>query len=299
MAGSAALSSAATLKAFCRFCGDIDLANVSAETIATYVSRPGIADSTKASVFSGLKCFVAYQQALRRMQAFSLRPPPKVRDRRLPRIYTPEQVRLLLEGTTACQSTSPDCDGETFRLALLLLYATGATVSEVLRLRRSDLRRRSRTIRLGNGDTERWLPVSRALMSRLGEAIRSRHTSEFIVRNRHGSPLSPGYMAFRFGLLTRQVGIGLDSSGHSPRLQDFRYTFAVHRIESWLKRKADLNVLLPALSTYMGYADLLKAEEFLSLTPESFRGDLEKLSPSRRKPEWKNDPDLLDYLVRL
>ena len=38
-----------------------------------------------------------------------------------------------------------------------------------------------------------------------------------------------------------------------PRLHDFRYTFAVHRLTAWHKHGADLNRMIPALSVYMGY----------------------------------------------
>ena len=69
-------------------------------------------------------------------------------------------------------------------------------------------------------------------------------------------------------------GLSAASSGRPPRLQDFRYTFAVHRLKTWIETGANLSEMLPALSTYMGYASLLKAEEFLAYAPQRFRDDL-------------------------
>jgi integrase/recombinase XerD len=65
----------------------------------------------------------------------------------------------------------------------------------------------------------------------------------------------------------------------SPRIQDFRTTFAVHRITAWINAGADLNRLLPALAAYMGRRSLLSGESYLRLTPERFRKQLNSLSP--------------------
>ncbi|MFN2974930.1 tyrosine-type recombinase/integrase [Terriglobus aquaticus] len=250
-------------------------------------------------MFSGIKCFFAHQQALGRTQDLCLAPLPRNREQRPPRIYTKDEIRALLEGAVVCQSTSFSCDAETLRIALLLLYATGATATEVLRLRVSDLDLQRRIIGLGSSATKRWIPVAVPLAKLLRRVIGGKRADDVLLCNRHGSPLSRAYLGARFQRLTQQVKTGNDIGGKPPRLQDFRYTFAVHRIESWIQQGADLNVLLPALSTYMGYADLRKAEEFLALTPERFREDLEKLSPAKHRRTWNDDPRLLAFLTRL
>jgi integrase len=43
-----------------------------------------------------------------------------------------------------------------------------------------------------------------------------------------------------------------DGGTYQPRMHDLRYTFAVHRITSWIRNGADLNRMLPALAAYMG-----------------------------------------------
>jgi hypothetical protein len=68
-----------------------------------------------------------------------------------------------------------------------------------------------------------------------------------------------------------------------------RATFAVHRITSWIKRRDDLNLMLPALSAYMGNAGLESTERYLQLTPERFQDALNKLSPQDSRTRWRDD----------
>jgi integrase/recombinase XerD len=90
-----------------------------------------------------------------------------------------------------------------------------------------------------------------------------------------------------------------DRSTYQPRMHDLRYTFAVHRITSWIRNGADLNRMLPALAAYMGQVGLGSTERYLSLTPERFRKELDKLSPDRGKGRWRNDKVLMEFLTNL
>jgi integrase/recombinase XerD len=90
-----------------------------------------------------------------------------------------------------------------------------------------------------------------------------------------------------------------DGTVYRPRMLDLRSTFAVHRISSWIKQGADLNRLLPALAAYMGTASPESSEKYLSLTPERFRKELNKLSPQRGRKRWRDDPVLMKFLGSL
>jgi site-specific recombinase XerD len=90
-----------------------------------------------------------------------------------------------------------------------------------------------------------------------------------------------------------------DGSTFQPRMQDLKYTFAVHRITSWIRNGADLNRMLPALAAYMGQVGLGSTERYLALTPERFRKHLQKLSPTRGGHRWRNDKELMAFLSSL
>ncbi len=96
-----------------------------------------------------------------------------------------------------------------------------------------------------------------------------------------GEALKRGYFYERFGSCNAIAGVSKRSDGRGARPQDLRFSFAVHRISQCIRRAEDLNRLLPALSTYMGYSSLTKSEQFLAYAPDRFREDLRKLSPAR------------------
>ena len=47
-----------------------------------------------------------------------------------------------------------------------------------------------------------------------------------------------------------------------------RHTFAVHRLTEWYRQGADVQRLLPVLSTYLGHASVAATQVYLSMTPE-------------------------------
>lgn len=53
----------------------------------------------------------------------------------------------------------------------------------------------------------------------------------------------------------------------SPRLYDFRHTFATHRLYHWMREGKDLNAMLPYLSAYMGHAQLSDTYYYIHLVP--------------------------------
>jgi site-specific recombinase XerD len=54
-------------------------------------------------------------------------------------------------------------------------------------------------------------------------------------------------------------------------MHDLRHTFAVHRLLQWYRQGADVQKLLPQLSTYLGHRRLCHTQVYLSMTPELLR----------------------------
>ena len=48
----------------------------------------------------------------------------------------------------------------------------------------------------------------------------------------------------------------------------FRHSFATHRLVKWYKEGADVQTLLPVLSTYLGHSHLEDTSIYLSMTHE-------------------------------
>jgi hypothetical protein len=67
------------------------------------------------------------------------------------------------------------------------------------------------------------------------------------------------------------TGVGIIGKSACCRLCRYRHkrhTFAVHRLTEWYRTGANVQVLLPALSTYLGHVDLHSTQCYLTMTPE-------------------------------
>jgi integrase/recombinase XerD len=50
---------------------------------------------------------------------------------------------------------------------------------------------------------------------------------------------------------------------------------------------------------YMGRFGLGSSDRYLTLAPERFRAQLNKLSPQRGKRKWRDNPSLIKFLAEL
>jgi integrase/recombinase XerD len=190
---------------------------------------------------------------------------------------------------------------------LLFLYGTGALVGEARRLLREDVdfKRRTVTLRSNRFNRSREIPIGPDLYKVLRRYQSTNHrrgemnAPDFFL-TKEGNPLKERAACQTFQRLHRLAGIGRDDGArYQPRLHDLRHTFAVHRLTGWIKRGADLNRMIPALSAFIGQVGLGSTDRYLSLTPERFRTQLDKLSPSRGKRRWRDNPALIKFLTEL
>ena len=125
----------------------------------------------------------------------------------------------------------------------------------------------------------RLLPIGPRLSSaldlyadkRLALVDRPPSGNAFLLR-RDGIPISR-YTAERyFRILRSRIGIGRrDGAYFQPRLHDLRHSFAVHRLVAWYRQGADVQLLLPKLSTYLGHISLAETQHYLTMTPDLLR----------------------------
>jgi integrase len=65
--------------------------------------------------------------------------------------------------------------------------------------------------------------------------------------------------------------IGIISRGdRTPRMYDFRHTFATHRLYLWMKEGKNIADMIPYLSAYMGHADPSTTFYYIHLVPGQF-----------------------------
>jgi integrase len=52
--------------------------------------------------------------------------------------------------------------------------------------------------------------------------------------------------------------------GRSPRIHDFRFTFAAQALLRWYRAGVDVQTRLPALAAYMGHASVVSTQYYLT-----------------------------------
>ena len=75
-----------------------------------------------------------------------------------------------------------------------------------------------------------------------------------------------------FARISRTVGLRTTRmdvrSGHGPRLQDFRHSFATGRLVEWYRAGLDVSRELPKLATYLGHVDVGHTHWYIEAVPE-------------------------------
>ena len=208
---------------------------------------------------------------------------PKAPPRTPPYIYTHEELRRLFDPETIanCRRGAVQLDAVTLRTLLIVLYGAGLRFNEAtgLTLADVDLDEAILTIRATKFYKSRLVPIGPQLATVLANympvRLRSRCAqgeNSFLLANRDGTRLASSTVLEAFGALRRCAAVHGSASGRqTPRLHDLRHSFAVHSLTSWYRQGADVQRLLPVLSTYLGHSDLEGTKVYLSMTPELLR----------------------------
>jgi integrase/recombinase XerD len=297
-----------TLIEFGRHAGIASVRDITSQQVLAFLDSPRTSTPTWRGKYGVLKHFFGFWIARGEAMRPVLMPVPRapVRQAFFSYIYTREEVNRLLQYVGKCQSYDTcTLDAQTLRMVLLTSYATGALLGEVLRLSVADLdlKKSMMTFHGSQFGRTRKIPLCKDICSILAQYLSAKQrgggaSRVFTLKN--GDAISSSHISVRFQVLRRIAGIAREAgSTYQPRVHDLRHTFAVHRITCWIKRGADMNRMLPALAAYMGFAGLTATERYLSLTPERFRKDLEKLSPNHRGRRWRDRPDIMRFVASL
>lgn len=193
-------------------------------------------------------------------------------------IYSREELERLFGAIDISRKRAIRLDADTFRTLLLILYGAGLRTSEALHLSMSDVdfAHAGLTVRDTKFYKSRLVPVAPQLAGALRTYAERRSdrplpqgmASAFLA-NRDGTQVKKHNVDHALKRLLETTGIDRKDDGRrAPCLHAFRHTAAVHRLTSWYRQGADVQRLLPALSTYLGHANLDDTSVYLSMTPE-------------------------------
>lgn len=259
--------------------GEVECDAVTAAQVRAYLAGNGPLTPYRAVKYSVLAGF--YRYAISRGYA-SASPLPDNEPRRPPSappyIYSHDELGRLFGAIGACRRHAVKLDAHTFRALLLLLYGAGLRSAEALNLTLADvdLAAAVLTVRDTKFYKSRLVPVG----SRLADTLRTyatrrarrplaQSTDSSFLANRDGSPVVKRTAQAAFARLLCTAAIhGADEARQSPCLHSFRHSFAVHRLTAWYRQGADVQRLLPILSTYLGHQDPAGTQVYLSMTPQ-------------------------------
>lgn len=205
-------------------------------------------------------------------------PPPQVfafkRHKRLPYIYSDEDVRRLLELAGSRHRRPNDSMGDTYRTLLGLIAATGIRVGEAVNLCMRDVTDRALFIRETKFRKSRMVPLHETVAVQLVAyadrwRVASSPADSFFV-SVLGRRLSKTQVNLVFRKFTDELGLTLaaeEGRYPGPRIHDLRHTFAVRALESCPEGRSEINRHMLALSTYLGHASAEDTYWYLHVTP--------------------------------
>jgi site-specific recombinase XerD len=266
---------ACILRVFGRSVGShAEVGDVRPEQVSTFLAGHGPITRYWFAKYDALRGFYRYAVSRGYVATLPLptwlpkRPPPFV-----PYIYSHEELRRLFEAAAAYQGCV--VEAATIHTVVLLLYGAGLRLCEAINLDRADVDADHAvlTIRQTKFGKSRLVPFGFQLGSVLAQyAVRGRKRATLkapFFTTFTGARLKQRTVQGCFRRICAQAGIRrFDARRYQPRLHDLRHTFAVHRLLSWYQQGADVQRLLPQLSTYLGHTSLSCTQVYLSMTPE-------------------------------
>ncbi|EKM98089.1 MULTISPECIES: tyrosine-type recombinase/integrase [Acidocella] len=280
--GAKFIGSASILRRFLRYAdGDAACDAVTTAHILSFLTGNGQLTRLRENKYHALAGF--WRHAIGRGHASASPMPdnePRPPTRTPPHIYARDELRRLFDRDTieASRAGAVQLDADTFRMLLLLLYGAGLRAGEAMSLTLADVELPAAvlTIRATKFYKSRLVPLGPHLASILADYMSLRRPGvaasdeeSFLLANRDGTRLASSTVQAAFDALRRITGVHGRAGGRLfPRLHDFRHSFAVHSLTAWYRQGADVQRLLPVLSTYLGHADLEGTKIYLTMTPE-------------------------------
>jgi integrase/recombinase XerD len=275
-------SQSQTLRFFARRLGSLDITQVKSEAVVAFLYDSKKVTTTwhqKHSTLNGL-----YRYAITRGYVQSSPLPallPKKAQYAPPYIYSTKEIKDLLDSAAILNDNIHrlgDLSVTTFRTLLLVLYGAGLRLREALSLTMSDIDLTASVLTIRNTKffKTRLVPIGAKLTAVLQDYLNVRQKAhgrpkidEVIFLNYRGTPLAGNTAERYFGFVRSQAGVQRNDGAYfQPRLHDLRSSFAVHRLVTWYRQGADVQKMLPLLSTYLGHVNVADTQVYLRMTPE-------------------------------
>ena len=202
-----------------------------------------------------------------------------VQQRRRPYIYTPQEVRRLLDTARAFACPRSPLRPLTLYTMIVLAYCAGLRLGEFVRLTLDDVHVDTGEISIRETKffKSRTLPLSDSVVEALRDYLEARRRAGASQDGSsglfwHGPDTAASYSYPMAGNLLasilRRAGLKPGKGCVGPRIHDLRHAFVVNRMLAWYREGINPQARLPYLATYLGHKDINSTLIYLTVTQE-------------------------------
>jgi len=199
-------------------------------------------------------------------------------ERRQPHVFTPAEVRHLLDAALQWPSPRAALRPLTLYTMLMLAYCAGLRLGEIVHLDLGDvdLDRGEIAIRNTKFFKSRTLPLAPSVVEALRSFVRARHaagapqleSSGLFWHEQHAGRYSDAMAGKLLVKVMRSAGLKPGTGRVGPRIHDLRHSFVANRMLAWYREGINPQQRLPYLATYLGHKDIHSTLVYLTITQE-------------------------------
>ena len=225
----------------------------------------GISPRSQARIISGIKSFYRFLllEGFLQTDPTELLESPKI-GMKLPEVLSVEEVNRILDSIDLSAPT-----GQRNRAMLEVLYSCGLRVSELVRLKYSDIYIDEEFIRVeGKGKKQRLIPISQAAIHEIQNYLYDRRSikaqkgfEDILFLNQRGKGLSRVMVFYVIKEHVERAGIKKTISPHT-----FRHSFATHLLEGGAN--------LRAIQLMLGHEKITTTELYTHIDREFLRKEI-------------------------
>lgn len=197
-------------------------------------------------------------------------PPPRS-GRRVPFIYSDEEVRAVMAGFRRLSFPHP-YDAATYEHLIGLIAVTGLRVSEAIGLGGEDLRSDSILVSNGKFGKDRRVYIDRTTQLAMNRYLRARppefDSLDLFVIHTNRAP-SKSTVEAKFRRCTNLLGMTGRPNTGLPCIHDLRHTFVVRSLANCPLHRREVSKHAVALSTYLGHVSLESTYWYCDVTPDT------------------------------
>ena len=197
---------------------------------------------------------------------------------RRPHIYSPEEIRRLLDIARGYPSPRSPLRPLTLYTMLAVAYCAGLRVGEIARLNLGDvdLQAGAITIRETKFFKSRILPLASSVVAALCKYVEARRraggppdpASGLFWREDGGQRYGRQAIAWLFVDILRRAGLKPLHGKKGPRVHDLRHSMVVNRILTWYRAGINPQDRLPFLAAYLGHRDINSTLVYITVTQD-------------------------------